>query len=106
MGLRLEGDPIAVTPAPERLSTPVAPGAMQVAGTQLILLGVACGTMGGYPQVAHVISADFDRIGQLKPGDLIGFELATLDRARALDHAARQLRRARSLRLAGLAHSP
>jgi allophanate hydrolase subunit 2 len=81
-GLRLEGDPIAIFSDPERLSTPVAPGAIQVAGGQLIVLGVACGTMGGYPHVAHVISADRDRLGQLKAGDLIRFEQVTVDEAR------------------------
>ena len=73
MGLRLEGEPTTLVSPPERLSTPVAPGAVQVAGGQLIVLGVACGTMGGYPHVAHVISADLDRLGQLKPGDTVAF---------------------------------
>ena len=69
----------------ERLSAPVAPGAVQLAGGHLIILGVACGTMGGYPHVAHVISADLHRLGQLKPGDLLGFRRVTLDEARLLD---------------------
>jgi allophanate hydrolase subunit 2 len=90
MGLRLEGDPVAVASAPERLSTPVAPGAVQVAGGQLIVLGVACGTMGGYPHVAHVISADLDRLGQLKPGDRIRFRRVTLQDARHADRESRQ----------------
>jgi biotin-dependent carboxylase-like uncharacterized protein len=81
-GLRLEGDPITVRSEPERLSTPVAPGAVQVAGGQLIVLGVACGTMGGYPHVAHVISADLDRLGQVKAGDVIQFDCVTIEEAR------------------------
>jgi biotin-dependent carboxylase-like uncharacterized protein len=81
-GLRLEGDFVEVAADPVRLSTPVSPGAVQVAGGQLIILGVACGTMGGYPHVAHVISADLDRLGQLKSGDVIRFELVTIDLAR------------------------
>ena len=85
MGLRLEGDPVTVNSHPVRLSTPVAPGAVQVAGGQLIVLGVACGTMGGYPHVAHVISADLDRLGQLKPGDVVAFRRVTLEEARLLD---------------------
>lgn len=92
MGLRLEGEPVAVTFPPERLSAPVAPGAVQVAGGQLIVLGVACGTMGGYPHVAQVISADLDRLGQLKPGDPIRFRRVTLDQARHEDRMARQAR--------------
>jgi biotin-dependent carboxylase-like uncharacterized protein len=90
MGLRLEGEPVAIVSPPDRLSAPVAPGAVQVAGGQLIVLGVACGTMGGYPHVAHVISADLDRLG---PGDAIAFQRVTLDDARRVDdemHLARQ----------------
>jgi allophanate hydrolase subunit 2 len=93
MGLRLEGDPVWVVTAPERLSTPVAPGAIQVAGGQLIVLGIACGTMGGYPHIAHVISADLNRLGQLKPGDRIHFRRVTLEEARHEDQRARQARK-------------
>jgi antagonist of KipI len=103
MGLRLEGDPVAVASPPERLSAPVAPGAVQVAGGQLIVLGVACGTMGGYPHVAQVTSADLDRLGQLKPGDLIRFCRVTLDHARREDTRARQARKAFLSRVATLA---
>ena len=85
MGLRLQGDPVSVTSPPERLSTPVAPGAIQVAGGQLIVLGVACGTMGGYPHVAHVVSVDLDRLGQLKPGDVVQFRRVSLEQAHRLD---------------------
>lgn len=74
---------MTVAPTPERLSSPVAPGAIQVAGGQLIVLGVACGTLGGYPHVAHVISADLDRLGQLKPGDTIAFRRVTLEDAQS-----------------------
>jgi allophanate hydrolase subunit 2 len=101
MGLHLEGELLQVAPAPERLSAPVAPGAIQVAGGRLIVLGVACPTMGGYPHIAHVISADLDRVGQLKGGDPVSFLLVTLDEARSLDREARSQRRimARRLRL-------
>jgi biotin-dependent carboxylase-like uncharacterized protein len=103
MGLRLEGEPLATPPAPDRLSTPVAPGAIQVAGGQVMVLGVACGTMGGYPHIAHVISTDLDRIGQLRPGDLVSFARVSVEEARRLDKAARQARRALLNRIATLA---
>jgi biotin-dependent carboxylase-like uncharacterized protein len=103
MGLRLEGEPIVLPTAPDRLSSPVSPGAIQVAGGQLIVLGVACGTMGGYPHVAHLISADLDRLGQLSPGDMITFRRVALNEARRLDEAARHARRALLHRLATLA---
>ena len=70
------------------------PGAIEVAGGQLIILGVACGTMGGYPHIAHVVSADLDRLGQLRPGDMLAFCLVPLEEARFLDQSARQARAA------------
>jgi biotin-dependent carboxylase-like uncharacterized protein len=100
MGLRLEGEPLAITSPPGRLSSPVAAGAVQVAGGQLIVLGVAGGTMGGYPHIAHVISADLDRLGQLRPGDGIMFRRVTLDQARAADQEMRLARRALLTRIA------
>ena len=100
MGLRLEGDPLDVRPEPERISTPVAPGALQVAGGQVIVLGIACGTMGGYPHVAHVITADLDRLGQLRPGEAVRFRRVTIDEARRLD---RDDRARRAKRLQGIA---
>jgi biotin-dependent carboxylase-like uncharacterized protein len=91
MGLRLEGPSVALTSAAtaERLSAPVAPGAIQVAGGGLIVLGAACGTMGGYPHVAQVISADLARLGQLGPGNVVRFRRVELVEARALDVASR-----------------
>jgi allophanate hydrolase subunit 2 len=74
-----------------------------VAGGQLIVLGVACGTMGGYPHVAQVTSADLDRLGQLKPGDRIQFRRMTLDDARCEDRMARQARMTFLSRVATLA---
>jgi 5-oxoprolinase (ATP-hydrolysing) subunit C len=100
MGLRLQGDPVAVNSPSDRLSTPVSPGAIQVAGGQLIVLGVACGTMGGYPHVAHVISPDLDRLAQLKPADPVRFRLVSLEEARLLDKEARARQRSLAQRLA------
>jgi biotin-dependent carboxylase-like uncharacterized protein len=100
MGLRLDGEPIAIHSPPERLSAPVAPGAVQVAGGQLIVLGVAGGTMGGYSHIAHVISADLDRLGQLRPGEVIWFHRVTLDEARHADLAIRLARKALLNRIA------
>jgi 5-oxoprolinase (ATP-hydrolysing) subunit C len=102
-GLRLEGDPITVFSDPERLSTPVLPGAVQVAGGQLIVLGVACGTMGGYPHVAQIISADLDRLGQLKSGDVIEFECVTIEEARRVYRTAQDAHRSLILRVAMMA---
>jgi biotin-dependent carboxylase-like uncharacterized protein len=103
MGLRLEGPSISIVTEPDRLSTPVAPGAIQVAGGQILILGVACGTTGGYPHLAHVISADIDRLGQLCPGDQIRFELVSLANARSLDQTSRQAHRSLITRVTSIA---
>lgn len=102
-GLRLEGPSPAVRHDPGRLSAPVAPGALQATEGGLIVLGVACGTMGGYPHVAHVITADLDRLAQARPGSRITFQRITLDEARALDLADRRARAGLLDRVAKLA---
>lgn len=89
IGIRLEGLQIPVASPPERLSAPVAPGAVQVAGGQPIILGMACGTIGGYPHVAHVVTADLPVLAQLRPGDPVNFETVTLEEARRLDDQQR-----------------
>jgi antagonist of KipI len=73
MGLRLEGEALAV-PARELLSEPVCPGTVQVTRDgQLVIIGVDGQTIGGYPKLAQVVTADIDRLGQLRPGDRLGF---------------------------------
>jgi allophanate hydrolase subunit 2 len=63
----------------------VALGAVQVPpGGQPIVLFVEHQTTCGYPKPANVISADFWRLGQLRPRDEVRFELIPLDRALAL----------------------
>lgn len=100
IGLRLKGATWPVEPDPDRFSTPLSPGAIQVAGGLPLLLGVACGTMGGYPHVAQVISADRDRIAQARPGDLLRLVRVTLDEARRLDALSRREHYLRLLRVA------
>ena len=68
MGLGLDGPPIDLEAAANRPSAPVAPGAVQIANHRPIVLGVAGGTMGGYLHLAHVISADLDRLGPAPAG--------------------------------------
>ena len=92
MGLRLEGPPLGIPADPDRVSAPVAPGAVQVAGGRIIILGPACGTMGGYPHVAHVISADLGRLAQLRLGDGLRLRRIGLEEARRLDCADRRRR--------------
>lgn len=84
MGLRLSGKPLAV-PARELVSEPVCPGAVQVTRDgQCIVLGIDGQTIGGYPKIAQVISADLDELGQLRPGAGVHFASVTLAEAEAL----------------------
>jgi len=84
MGLRLEGERIPL-PDRELISEPVCPGAVQVTkDQQCIVLGVDGQTIGGYPKIAQVISADLDKLGQLKPVDSIRFQRVTLEEAERL----------------------
>ena len=68
IGLRLDGGP-PLTPGPPATSTAMVTGAVQVPpdGKPIILL-VDHATLGGYPVIACVISADLPRLGQLGPG--------------------------------------
>ena len=100
MGIRLEGPEVDFAGPADRVSAPVAAGSVQVAGGRPIVLGVAGGTMGGYPHVAQVISVDLDRLGQLRPGDRVRFRRVEVEEARALDAADRVARRGWLLRVA------
>jgi antagonist of KipI len=84
MGLRLQGQPLTL-PNRELISEPVCPGAVQVTrDCQCIVLGVDGQTIGGYPKIAQVISADIDKIGQLRPADSIRFRRVSLDEAETI----------------------
>ena len=105
VGLRLEGPAIEGVAIPDRPSAPVAAGAVQVAGGRALILGVAGGTMGGYPHVAHVIAADLDRIGQARPGAELRFARIGLGEARRLDRERRAWLSARDHRIGIVARS-
>lgn len=90
-GLRLEGPTLQVQDARERISEPVAPGTVQLPpdGQPIVLLADAQ-TVGGYPRIGHVISADLPRLAQLRPGDQLRFERTTIEDARRLACQQRQ----------------
>lgn len=80
MGLRLEG--AGVRGVGDGVSRGVVPGTVQVPPDgQPILLGADCQTIGGYPVLGHVITADLRLAAQLRPGDRLCFEPATLAEA-------------------------
>ncbi len=81
MGLRLRG-PAIPSPAGHMLTEGVSLGAIQVPPDgQPIVLFVEHQTTGGYPKPANVISADFWRLGQLRPRDEVRFQPVTIETA-------------------------
>jgi KipI family sensor histidine kinase inhibitor len=85
MGMRLNGPALGRRVERELVSSPVAPGTIQVPpdGHPIILLADAQ-TIGGYPRVAHVISVDLPLLAQLRPGDTVRFRAVALADAREL----------------------
>jgi antagonist of KipI len=81
MGLRLRG-PAIPSPPGHMLTEGVPLGAIQVPPDgQPIILFVEHQTTGGYPKPANVISADFWRLGELRPREEVRFERVTLEQA-------------------------
>jgi KipI family sensor histidine kinase inhibitor len=97
MGVRLRGPALVRASTRELLSSPVAPGTVQVPpdGEPIALLADAQ-TIGGYPQIAHVIAVDLPLVAQLRPGDALRFREVTLEEAHELtvarEHAIAILR--------------
>ena len=85
MGVRLAGTKLARIGSAELVSSAVAPGTVQVPpdGQPIVLMADAQ-TIGGYPQVAHVISVDLPLVAQLRPGDTLRFAEVTLEEAHKL----------------------
>ncbi|HIJ57284.1 MAG TPA: biotin-dependent carboxyltransferase family protein [Deltaproteobacteria bacterium] len=83
MGCRLVGPEILRDPdAPQSIvSEPIMPGNVQVPadGQPIVLLKEQ--TIGGYTNIATVISSDIFRMAQARPGDTVQFIHVTLDEA-------------------------
>jgi 5-oxoprolinase (ATP-hydrolysing) subunit C len=74
MGYRLDGPPLAGGEWGTRLSEPVCPGAIQItASGQPIVLMPDAPTVGGYPVIGVVHSADLGRLAQKLPGEAVRF---------------------------------
>ena len=85
MGMRLEGVPLAHVSleAADIVSDGVTPGVIQVPGNgQPIILLADCQTVGGYPKIATVISADLPRLAHFKPGQNLCFNAVNSTQAR------------------------
>lgn len=102
MGFRFIGPPLQMKERPEYLvrdagsgpadivddCTPV--GGIQVpGGIEPIAMGVENPTAGGYAKIGVVITADYGRLGQIRPHERVHFRAVTADEAVriALDQA-------------------
>lgn len=88
-GLRLEGAALSLDGpgalASQRLSEPVAPGAIQLpADGQPIVLLADAQSHGGYPRIGHVARCDLPRLAQARPGHALRFVPCTRAHAERL----------------------
>ena len=82
MGIRLSGHKLENAVSTNIKSEGLVRGTIQVPadGDPIIMLSDH-GTIGGYPKIGVVISADLDRVGQLTPGSIINFKEVSLEEA-------------------------
>lgn len=85
MGARLNGPALTHRSVSHRdlVSDAILPGSVQVPGigTPIVMLADAH-TMGGYPKIATVVSADRALFSLVRPGSIVRFEQVTSDAAR------------------------
>lgn len=83
-GARLDGPLLMRSGDREMVSQPVVRGSIQVPpdGKPILLLS-ECQTIGGYPQIGHVISADIPALARALPGTPLRFVEVGLEEARA-----------------------
>lgn len=97
-GYRMTGPPLANGALGTLPSEPMCAGAVQVAtGGQAIVLMADGPTVGGYPVIAVVSTADLGILAQRQPGEEVHFEQVSLEEARSnmreLEAAVHALRR-------------
>ena len=82
MGYRLSAKPLSLQESKELVSSAVAFGTLQLLPSgQMIVLMADHQTTGGYPRVAHVITAHLPKLAQYKPGDTFSFEITDMETA-------------------------
>lgn len=90
MGYRLDGPAVTHTAEAAFPSEPVCPGAVQVPqGSAPIVLMPDGPTVGGYPKIAVIITADLGRMAQISPSGRPRFIPVQLEEALAALHAVR-----------------
>ena len=85
MGMRLEGQILENIVNTNIKSEGIVKGVIQVPSDgNPIIMFADHGTIGGYPKIANVITADFDRLAQMTPGSYIKFKEVSLEEAEKL----------------------
>tara|TARA_B100000427_G_C15292467_1_gene500353 strand:- start:310 stop:612 length:303 start_codon:yes stop_codon:yes gene_type:complete len=86
MGMRLEGKKLENKVNTNIKSEGLIKGVIQVPadGNPIIMLSDH-GTIGGYPKIAVVVSADYDKLVQLQPGASVKFENVEISEAENLN---------------------
>lgn len=79
MGYQLKGVDLTREQDTELVSSGVSFGTIQLLPNgQLIVLMADHQTTGGYPRIAHVISAHLPKLAQLQPGDFVHFKITDI----------------------------
>ncbi len=85
MGYHLKGAPLEMKDDMGLLSSAVSFGTVQLLPDgQLIVLMADHQTTGGYPRIAHVITAHLPKLAQLRPSNCIQFKLMDMEAAEEL----------------------
>lgn len=94
MGYRLSGPPIEHKSGADIISTGIATGSIQIPGHgNPIIMMADHQTVGGYTQIANIVSVDLPKMAQIKAGDKINFTEIRLNEAHNLiDHREKLLR--------------
>jgi biotin-dependent carboxylase-like uncharacterized protein len=93
MGIRLSGPILKHRASADVISYPIASGTIQVPGDgNPVIMLADSQTVGGYTQIANIISADIWRTGQLKPWDEVCFKRCDHSEAiKSLDEMIREI---------------
>lgn len=82
MGYQLASQPLEVKHQDQLVSSAVCSGTVQLLPSgQLIILMADHQTAGGYPRVAHIISAHLPILAQKQPNDVVRFKMTSLEEA-------------------------
>jgi len=84
MGYRMSGSPMKMQQPKEMISSAVTKGTIQLLPNgEIIILMSDHQTTGGYPRIAHVISADIPKLAQMPFNTQLRFQIVTLEEAEA-----------------------